>query len=226
MRVWLGNSPECCSLSYIYPGQITRSRLRGLSDLSHEETFTVVDIPQRFQNQTDEEEQGQEVIDTLQKVVRKLNKSAFLHNSYNASRWPLCKVVSKNIPFSDANILSLPNAGIKVHFLKLTNAKERELGDKLRAPDAFVPEGNRCIDSKCVSFKVSLLKTEAGSRVLINAIFIPAVSNLSTFALHAAIAPEFRIPETSLESGASAYDRPIDYLIALEGPWAIDLCLS
>jgi len=42
-------------------------------DISHEETSIVVDIMQRFQNQTDEED-GQEIVDNLQKVVRKLKE--------------------------------------------------------------------------------------------------------------------------------------------------------
>ena len=51
------------------------AKRRKLSDLSHEETSTVVDILQRFQNGIDEEdEDGQEVVDALQKVVRKLKE--------------------------------------------------------------------------------------------------------------------------------------------------------
>lgn len=51
------------------------AKRRKLSDLSYEETSTVVDILQRFQNGIDEEdEDGQEVVDALQKVVRKLKE--------------------------------------------------------------------------------------------------------------------------------------------------------
>jgi len=164
---------------------------------------------QRFQNEIDEEdEDGQEVVDALQRVVRKLKEV-------------------KHIALSDANILSLTNANIKVHSLKFISAKEeevRKLGGKLGAPDALSLEETRRFIAyirKYVSFE-----TEAGCRVLINAILIHAVSNLSTSALGAAIAPEFRIPETSLESGASAYGGAVDYLMALGEPWAIDLLVQ
>lgn len=51
------------------------AKRRKLSDLGHEETSTVVDILQRLQNEIDEEdEDGQEVVDALQKVVRKLKE--------------------------------------------------------------------------------------------------------------------------------------------------------
>ena len=54
---------------------ITMAKQRKLSDLGHEETSTVVDILQRLQNEIDEEdEDGQEVVDALQKVVRKLKE--------------------------------------------------------------------------------------------------------------------------------------------------------
>ena len=53
------------------------AKQRKLSDLSHEGTSTVVNILQRFQNEIDEEdEDGQEVVDALQKeVVRKLKET-------------------------------------------------------------------------------------------------------------------------------------------------------
>lgn len=51
------------------------AKWRKLSDLSHEEAFTVVDILQRFQNEiSEEDEDGQGVVDALQKVVRKLKE--------------------------------------------------------------------------------------------------------------------------------------------------------
>ena len=63
-------------------------------------------------------------------------------------------------------------------------------------------------------------QTEAGCRILINVLLIHAASNLSTSAIGAAIAPEFRIPETPLESGGSAYGRAVDYLMVLGELWA------
>jgi len=72
------------------------------------------------------------------------------------------KVALKHIPFSDANILSLTNANIKVHSLKLINAKEeevRKLGGMLGTPDALsLDETKRFIAyiRKYVSFEVSL----------------------------------------------------------------------
>lgn len=40
------------------------------------------------------------------------------------------------------------------------------------------------------------------------------------------MAPKFRIPETSLETGASAYGGAVEYLMALGEPWAIGLHFS
>ncbi|EDR03618.1 uncharacterized protein LACBIDRAFT_331314 [Laccaria bicolor S238N-H82] len=173
-------------------------------DLSHEETSTVVDILQRFQDEIDEEDEDrQEVVDAVQKVVRKLK--GVRHN-----------------PSSDADILSLTNANIKLHSLKLISAKEeevRKLGGKLGVA-LSLEETRRIIAQirKYVSFE-----TEAGCRFLINAILTHVVSNLRTSALGAAIVPEFRIPETSLEPGASSYGGAVDYLMAFGEQWAIDL---
>ena len=51
------------------------AKRRKLSDVSHEEASTAVNILQRFRNEIDEEdEDGQEVVDALQKVVRKLKE--------------------------------------------------------------------------------------------------------------------------------------------------------
>lgn len=72
------------------------------------------------------------------------------------------QVALKHIPFLDANILSLTNANIKVHSLKLISAKEeevRKLGGKLGAPDALSVEETRRFIAyirKYVSFEVSL----------------------------------------------------------------------
>jgi len=67
-EVWIVSRPQ------EHPST-TMAKRRKLSDLSHEETSTVVDILQRFQNEIDEEdEDGQEVVDALQKVVRKLKE--------------------------------------------------------------------------------------------------------------------------------------------------------
>lgn len=54
-------------------GQLPDRDVDRKLDISHEETSIVVDIMQRFQNQTDEED-GQEIVDNLQKVVRKLKE--------------------------------------------------------------------------------------------------------------------------------------------------------
>ena len=60
------------------------AKRRKLSDVSHEEASTAVNILQRFRNEIDEEdEDGQEVVDTLQKVVRKLKevRVRFVHTN-------------------------------------------------------------------------------------------------------------------------------------------------
>ncbi|KAF8803014.1 hypothetical protein BYT27DRAFT_7260584 [Phlegmacium glaucopus] len=142
------------------------------------------------------------------------------------------EVALKHIPVSDAHILSLTNTNIKVHLLKLISAKGeevRKLGGKLGAPDALSVEETRRFIAyirKYVSFEVNRSRLSYPDHNLINAILIHAVSNLSTSTLGAAIAPEFRIPETSLETGASTYGAAVDYLMALEEPWAIDLLVQ
>ena len=60
------------------------AKRRKLSDVSHEEASTAVNILQRFRNEIDEEdEDGQEVVDALQKVVRKLKevRVRFVHTN-------------------------------------------------------------------------------------------------------------------------------------------------
>ena len=60
------------------------AKRRKLSDVSHEEASTTVNILQRFQNEIDkEDEDGQEVVDALQKVVRKLKevRVRFVHTN-------------------------------------------------------------------------------------------------------------------------------------------------
>jgi hypothetical protein len=64
----------------------------------------------------------------------------------------------------------------------------------------------------------SALQTEAGCRVLINAILVHIASNLDTAVQGVAIAPEFRIPSTVLESGGSSYAGAVDYLMVLGKP--------
>ncbi|KAJ6567522.1 hypothetical protein B0H10DRAFT_2180230 [Mycena sp. CBHHK59/15] len=185
------------------------AKRRKLSELTAEETATVVDFLKRFQDELDEEdEDGQEVVAALGKVVNKLKEV-------------------KHVPFSDATILSLTKANIKVDLLELSSLKEgeaRKLGDKTTVPDALTLEEtkkNIVYTRKYVSFE-----TEAGCRILINVLLIHAASNLSTSSIGAAIAPEFRIPETPLESGGSAYGGAVDYLMVLGEPWARNLVLQ
>ncbi|KAF8512689.1 hypothetical protein JB92DRAFT_2812485 [Gautieria morchelliformis] len=157
------------------------------------------------QDMLEEEAEGvQEIIDALGSIVNKLKEI-------------------EHGPSEDATILSLTKANINMDLLRLKEGEAPKLGDKATAPGALTLEETKknimCI-RKYVSFE-----TEAGCRILINALLIHAASNLSTSGVGAAIAPEFRT-ETPSESGGSAYSGAVDYLMVLGEPWATELVLQ
>ncbi|CAA7257414.1 unnamed protein product [Cyclocybe aegerita] len=173
---------------------------RKLSDLTDQETATVVNLLKRFQLELDEDdEDGQEVVHALQTVVRKFSEL-------------------KHVPFSDATVLTLTQANIKVEVLEWNSdgrSQAQHLGGKT-APNALsLDETTKQIGyiRKHIAFE-----TEAGCRILINAVMLHAVTNLDTSATGVAIAPEFRIPYTALDSGGSSYAGAVDYLMALGKP--------
>ncbi|KAJ3511821.1 hypothetical protein NLJ89_g3876 [Agrocybe chaxingu] len=123
-----------------------------------------------------------------------------------------------HVPFSDATVLTLTQANIKVEVLEWNSdgrSQAQHLGGKT-TPNALSLDAT----TKQIGYirKHIAFETEAGCRILISAVMLHAITNLDTSATSVAIAPEFRIPYAALDSGGSSYAGPVDYLMALGTP--------
>ncbi|KAF8175104.1 hypothetical protein BJ912DRAFT_1024534 [Pholiota molesta] len=161
------------------------AKRRKLSDLTDQETATVVDLLKRFQLELDEHDDDDREVDlALQTVVRKFSEL-------------------KYVPFSDATVLTLTHAHINVEALEWNSngrSQAQHLGGKT-TPDALSLDETK----KQIRYirKHIAFETEAGCRILINAIMLHAVTNLDTSTVGVAITPKFRA---------------VDYLMALGTP--------
>lgn len=144
----------------------------------------------------------------------------------------------KHVPFSSANALTLIKAKIKPAPLTLILTKIPDI----KSLGLVCTEGT---DSKRltvdqtrdlislirshVSFSVSIpciqifpftyhhFQTEAGCRILVNAILLHVVSNLSGNGVDVGIVPGFRMEMTRFEYAATSYGGTVDFLI-VKGP--------
>lgn len=66
-------------------------------------------------------------------------------------------------------------------------------------------------------YPIIVVQTEAGCRILVNAILLHIVSNLSRNGVDVSIVPEFRMEPTRFEYAATSYGGIVDFLI-VKGP--------
>ncbi|KAF8813562.1 hypothetical protein BYT27DRAFT_7239433 [Phlegmacium glaucopus] len=190
-----------------------------LSNLTDQETATVVNLLKRFQLELDEDdEDGQEVVHALQTVVRKFSKLKEFCTLPHAMLTTKRVLKACSLLRCDATVLTLTQANIKVKVLEWNSngrSQGQHLGGKTMPNVLSLDKTTKQIGyiRKHIAFK-----TEAGCQILINAIMLHAVTNLDTSATGVAIAPEFHIPYMALDSGGSSYAGAVDYLMALGKP--------
>ena len=142
----------------------------------------------------------------------------------------------KHVPFSSATPLTFSKAKIKAGPLtfisnkipvlqslcrqesvdsnRLTVDQTKNIISLIRAHVSFSVSTDICI----LVFMPSIhFQTEAGCRILVNAILLHVVSNISGTEVDVSIIPEFRMAATRFEYAATSYGGVVDFLI-VKGP--------
>ena len=203
---------------------------RKPSDLTSEEVSNVVSLLKNLVADLDEEdEDGQIVIENVQNVIRKLSQDTvcLFFSIVVYGHWWLFR---KHLSFSDFTINALANAQVKVRLLKWKATGEEdatELGNKVSGAITMeeTKKSLRNINN-IVSMQVSYadtliywlfltlyLQTEAGCRMVIDALLLHTALNLGSSDYGVAIIPEFRVDDTRLEPTQYTYGGVVDYMI-------------
>jgi len=141
-----------------------------------------------------DDEDGQIVIESAQNVIRKLSQDTHLS-------------------FSELTNNSLLNANIKTNPLKwksMGEADATDLGNNSIDGAVTVEETTKTIRNIA---KIVSMETEAGCRMVINAMLLHAALNLDSTENGVTIAPEFRIDDSRLEPTGYIYGGVVDYMV-------------
>ncbi|KAF8964919.1 hypothetical protein BDZ97DRAFT_2058247 [Flammula alnicola] len=130
---------------------------------------------------------------------------------------------AKHTPFSDVSLFTFGKMGIKIQPMEWRSDGETEA--KIYG-NATLP-GARTVEDTRKNIDDVLKYSEAGCRILINALLIHVASNLEPHASGVAIAPKFRVEDMLLRCGGSAegYSIGVDWkkleagVVAADEPW-------
>lgn len=173
------------------------AKKRKLSDLTSQETEMFLSMINKFKNDlAEDDEEEKSFIGALEHVMVKLQ-------------------AVNHVPFSSVDATTFIKAKIKPGPLTLRLDKLDEL-EALGRQEGTDP--NRLSYAITKQF-IELIRahvsyaTEAGCRILVNAILLHIVSNLSGRDIDVGIIPEFRMPATKFEEANLSFGGVVDYLI-------------
>jgi hypothetical protein len=185
------------------------AKKRKLSDLTTQETDLFLKMIENFkQDLSEEDEDEKSVIASLDHVATKL---AQVHH----------------VPFSGTS-LTFAKAKIKAGPLTFISNKIPEIQSLCRKESV---DGSQLTVDQTKNL-ISLIRahvsfsTEAGCRILVNAILLHVVSNISSTEVDVSIIPEFRMAATRFEYAATSYGGVVDFLIVKGPPASIEFLLG
>ncbi|KAF8802040.1 hypothetical protein BYT27DRAFT_7197515 [Phlegmacium glaucopus] len=197
----------------------------NLSDLSAQESDRFLHIIQTFkQGLSEEYEAEKSVVASLDHVAAKLAQA---QASAHLPDDPL-NYLRENVPSSVAMSLAFAKANIKPGPLTI-------ISDKVPGLKALGLKGgvgsNRLTVDQTKSF-ISLIRahvsssTEAGCRILVSAVLLHVVSNISGPEVDVSIVPEFQIEPKKVGYTATSYEGIVNFLLVKGPPASIKFILD